>query len=351
MVLVKYFFNRFFKYFFIINISLTLLLNFIEFFEKIIRIQHTTNLTILNFILLNLFPSFFETLPLSCWLATCLFLKELAQQNEWETLQILNVNYKKLFNLFFIAGAISATFSFIGKEKLALELANKSEKFKLENLKQNSQQKIINKWFTLSKDNLFCHVNVLDLKSNIGTNLTLIYMTPNFELQKVITAPIFNIDNSTKNIILPTSTITKPLKNKVKKTTNQIIKISGLFSQLQLEKGIPSLIAIIKNLNSSKNVIPPQIWNDIFYQLLKRIIFHIQIILYPLLTFSLFLLFFFHPTYKWIFILLPYPLITLIDTTTEFFIKKGVSAFIAVFIYLLLILTIFIMQKKLAKCF
>ncbi|MBD3273427.1 LptF/LptG family permease, partial [Candidatus Dependentiae bacterium] len=153
MVLKKYIIKRFFKYLFIINISLTLLFNFIEFFEKIVRVKHATISMILKFIALNIPSSFFETLSISCWLATCLLIKEFAEQNEWDTFKILNINYNKLFKLFLFAGIITAIFAFIGREQLTLKLQNKSEKFKFEKLKQNSYQKIYNKWLEIKSKN------------------------------------------------------------------------------------------------------------------------------------------------------------------------------------------------------
>jgi len=188
MVLALYFFKRFFKYFLVINIALTLLFNFIEFFEKIVRVKHATITTILHFIALNFVPSFFETFAISCWLATCLLIKEFSQHNEWESFQILNINHKKLFNLFFMAGAILTVCSFIGKEKISLDLLNKSEKFKLEKLKQTSNQKITTKWLKLS-DEIICYFGFLDLEANQGNDLILLYMSPDFEIEKTIKGP------------------------------------------------------------------------------------------------------------------------------------------------------------------
>ena len=125
-------------------------------------------------------------------------LKELSQQNELETFKILNVNNIKILNFFLGAGIFLTIFSFIAKEQFIIKLENKSEKFKLEQLKQNSQQKIINKWMilelsdkseekNLNKKNLFCYFDFLDLKTEVGSNIILIYLTANFEIKKIIT--------------------------------------------------------------------------------------------------------------------------------------------------------------------
>ena len=202
MVLAKYFLKRFFKYLFLINISLTLLFNFIEFFEKIVRVKHATIIMILKFIAMYIPPSFFDTLPLSCWLATCLLIKEFVQQDEWQLLKILNVKIKHIFNLFILAGIISAVFSFVGKEILTLELLNKAEQFRIEKFKQRSTQKIINKWITLSSQNIFCHFGYLDLDLDTGEDITFLYMSPEFKINKIVNSKQFKINPKSQNIIL-----------------------------------------------------------------------------------------------------------------------------------------------------
>ncbi|MFH1461846.1 MAG: LptF/LptG family permease [bacterium] len=203
MILKKYILSRFFKYLFTINIALTFLFNFIEFFEKTIRIKHATISTILHYIMLNLPPSFFQNLNVSIWLATCLLLKEFAEQNEWETFKILNINYQKLFHLFLYTGIIISLFAFIGKENLTLPLLNESEKFKFEKLKQTSFQKIHNKWLELkTTDNkylkTFSFFQFLDLKENTGTNLILININKDFKVEKIISSKKFKVDLQNK---------------------------------------------------------------------------------------------------------------------------------------------------------
>ena len=349
MILALYFFRRFFKYLFLINFSLTLLFNFIEFFEKLVRVKHATITMILHFIALNIPSSFFDTLPLSSWLAACLLIKEFAQQNEWEILQILNINYKKLFNLFLLAGAITASISFIGKEKLTLGLLNKTEKFKLEKLKQKPQHKIINKWLVLSQNNFFCYFNCLDLETDKGNGLTLLYLTPDFEIEKIISSPIFHIHPQTQDLYLPEGTITKIQNNTQIKIKDLYLKIPTFFSQLQLNISVPSLSFLTKNLILWKNILPVEIWNDLLAHLLKRIFLHLHIILYPILTFLLFLLCPFHPRYKWLLIMLPYPIITIINILMNFMVQKGIPAYITIFPYLLLIIIIFSFKIKLEK--
>ncbi len=353
MVLKKYLLKRFFKYLFIINISLTLLFNFIEFFEKIVRVKHATLGMVFHFITLNIPSSFFQTLNVSCWLSTCLLIKEFAEQNEWETFKILNINYHKLFKLFLFAGLITATFTFIGKEKLTLTLQNKSEKFKFEKLKQASYQKIYNKWLELKSVNkffkTFCFFQFLDLKENKGSNIIFININKNFEVEKIISGDKFKILPFKKKI-----TIKKVIEVNTKANTqsikrNQILYQPSFFSQLQLSNFIPQLSILFKNIILNKIFLPKNVWYDFISKLLKRLFFYLQIILYPILTLCFFLLFEERKKYKWISIFLPYPIMILADLIVDFFANRN---FLPIFLfvpYLLIVLFILFCKKKLAK--
>ena len=341
--------------------TLTFLFNFIEFFEKIVRVKHATMAMILHFIALQTIPSFFETFVISSWLATCLLIKEFAQHNEWEAFQILNINHKKIFNLFFMAGAILAACSFIGREKIALDLLNKSEKFKLEKLKQTSQQKIATKWLQLSEFNsenptsktseIICYFDFLDLEINQGSNLLLLYMSSDFEIEKTLICPTFQIQPKTNSIFISNSTIITTNNNKQIDVKNNLLDLPSFFSQLQLNIQIPSIYQIVLTLISGKKTLPKEIWNDLLAKLLSRIFIHFQLIIYPLLTLCLFLLFPYHPKYKWFLIFVPYPLIITLTTLVNSLVQKGFSPWTTIIPYLFLFTTILLCKKRLEKTF
>lgn len=351
MTLVYYFLKRFFKYFLLINTSITFLFNFIEFFEKLVRIKHATTGTIIHFIILNTVPSFFDNLALSSWLTTCLLLKEFYQQNEIDTFRILNINSKKLFNLFFLAGSILAIFSFIGKEKFVLNLINESNEFKLEKLKNQDIKKIFDRWIIIipQKDpnkleinnlsNIYCYFSFLDTEKNIGTDFLLFYVNQNFEIEKTIVAKEFFINLNEKSILIKKALQLDIKDNNQEDLINLNLNIPSFFSQLQFNNNIPSLYTILQSLITSKNILPSNIWYDLLFQLLKRILAHLQLIIYPLLTFCLFLLIPYESKLRWILILLPYPLITIL------------TSWLVIFPYFLFILVIFIIKKRLEKTF
>ncbi|MFA5075071.1 MAG: LptF/LptG family permease [Candidatus Babeliales bacterium] len=338
MVLASYIFKRFFKYFFLINILSTFLFNFIEFFEKIVRVKIASTGTILHFILLNLLPSFFSNFPLSSWLATCLLLKELAQQNEFEVFQILNIKPGQLFKLFLTLGIILSAISFVGKEYISLNLLNKTEHFKLEKFKQNSTQIVLNKWLILPQ-NILCFFQSLDLKNNTGSSLLLLYMSDKFEIQKTIFSKDFEINPKINNFYIKNCSIIQPENNNLIEEKNLNLNLPSFFSQLKLNLKIQTLFNILQSLITQKNLLPKHIWYDLLLQFIKRILFHLQVIIFPLLTLCLFFILPYDNKYKWLLILIPYPLILLCLALSE------------IFSYPVLIFFIFFLKKKLEKSY
>ncbi|MCF7899378.1 LptF/LptG family permease [Candidatus Babeliales bacterium] len=338
MALIFYIFKRFFKYFFLINILSTFLFNFIEFFEKIVRVKIASTGTILHFILLNLLPSFFSNFPLSSWLATCLLLKELAQQNEFEIFQLLNINPTRLFKLFFILGIILSATSFVGKEYISLNLLNETEHFKLEKFKQNSTQIVLNKWLILP-DNKLLFFQSVNLKNNIGSNFILIHMSDEFEIQKTIFSKKFEINSKINNIFIENYSIIQSENNNLKEEKNLNLNLPSFFSQLKLNLKIQTLFNVLQSIITQKNLLPYNIWYDLLMQFFKRILFHLQVIIFPLLTLCLFFILPYDNKYKWLLILTPYPLVLSLLALSE------------VFAYIFLIFIIFVMHKKLEKSY
>lgn len=353
MVLEKYILNRFFRYLLTINISITFLFNFIEFFEKIIRVKHATINMVLHFIILNIPPSFFQNINVSIWLTTCLLLKEFIEQNEWETFKILNINYQKLFQLFLYASISISLFTFIGKENITLPLLNKSEKFKYEQLKQTSFQKIHNKWLEIKIKGdkafkTFSFFQFLDLKDKIGTNLILININKDFEVEKIISSKKFKVNLEKKILKLKKAISVKSKDNIQEIKIDEKLYIPSFFSQLQLSNYIPPISLLLKNIIFEKKLLPKNVWFDLIAQLLKRLFFYLQIILYPILTLFLFLTFE-NKKYKWISIFLSYPIMILTDLIVNFFANQNYTPIYLFIPYLLIIMFILLYKKRLAK--
>ncbi|MFH1643647.1 MAG: LptF/LptG family permease [bacterium] len=345
MILVKYILKRFFKYLILVNLILVILFNSIDFFEKFIRLTNVSILDIFYTIALGLIPSFFENLAISCWLATALLIKELQQQNEWETFPLLNIHYKKFLNLFLVTGIFLGLFNFLGKEGLANPFMVKSEQFKKEKLKKRSDHKIINKWMYLN-NNTFCYFNVLDLKEKIGSDLILINLNTDFSTQKILISPIFKISQKKKQIFISKGIEIYPQTNEQIKIENIHVVLDCFFTQIQILSEQNSLNQILKTLLASKNIIPENSWNELFLLFLKRLLFHLQFILFPLLTLCFFFIPFNLKNYKWILILTPYPLLTLLTAITDFIIQSGFSAWFTTIPYLTLLCIIIFLWLK-----
>lgn len=348
MILARYFFKRFFTNVFFINISFTLLFNLIEFFEKMVRVKDAPTSAILYFIGLNLIPSFFENLPVSSWLGSCMTLAQMEQQNEWEILKLLNIKTKKILFFVLISGITLVAFNFFGKEFLTNKLAISAEKFKHEKFKQDRQKKLFNQWFALN-EKTFSHFKYLDLHKNKGDGLSLIEISPKFKIQKITSAKKFSIDHNDKNIVIPDG-ITLFTKTQEQKTlVNKNIKLPSFFTQLKMQGETPSLNQMFHVVIFDKKVLPNHVYHQLLYLFLSRILIHLLLIIYPLLTFLLFFLFPYHRFYRWILIFLPYPLAIFLFTSTDSLIRFLQYGTLATIPYITLFLAIFFVYNSIRK--
>ncbi len=342
----RYFFMRFFKYVLALNLFFVFLFNFIEFFEKLLRVKHSTTYDILYFLTLNLAPSFFEQLPISCWLATCLLLREFYLQQEFDTLLLLGLSLKRFFKLFALVGLCIAIPSFIINEYLVSPLTFKAEQYKMEHFKQISTQKVINKWMTLEQ-NTFGYLSVLDLQIKEGKDLFLIFMTPEFTIQKTISAPTFLIDEKAQKISIPDGKLFDVENNIQTKISNHTVVSPSFFSQIKINYEAPSVINFSKNLILSHSIIPNAVSNDLIGQLLKRIIAYLLLIIYPLLTFGLFGLMWRRASYRWLIIFAPYPTMIAISLCSDALLHQGVNALLAYSPYLIVFMGLWVIYRSL----
>lgn len=362
MVLKKYIIKRYFYYLLLINVSVTFLFNFIEFFEKVARVKDASLKLILQFIALNIVPSFFDSVNISCWLATIMLLKELFEQNEWEIFKILNINYKKIFNIFFIAGLITAISALIGKELVSNNLQNISNKFKFKNFKKVNFEIITNKWFEIkpqnSDDKMFCYVPYFYTKTKSGNNLLIIKMSDNFGIKKITSAKKFKVGRDKNKIELRECNITYSVKNENKekseeifnvKEESKIINMPGFTSRLKAKKQALSIKSLLKNIFIQRKYLPHNIWLELLYEFIKKILLFLQIILYPILTLSLFIFFENKKIYQWSAVFAPFPIMMLSDLIVNFLIKLHINPIFIISPYVLIVLLILLIRKMIEK--
>lgn len=352
MVLARYLLRRFFVNTFAINIGITLLFNLVELFEKMIRAQPTS--AIIYFIALSLAPTFFENLPISTWLASCLTLKEMEQQHEWSTLKLLNIKATHIISLILIAGISISLISLVGKEIATHQIAKKAETFKQETLKHKNHKTFFNKWFMIH-ERKFCHAQYVDLKTHTGTHISILDLSSAFQIKQVITAPAFTLDPSKKEIIIPQGTKLDTLKKEQSAIQNQAFFMPGFFAQLQIEHDSLSLPRVFQLLAFEGKALPNPIYHQLLYNFLDRILYHFLSLLYALLTFLLFF-FFSHASvyhtsvthtsirhagiYRWLAIFTPYPAGVLLFTVTHSLMKTFQYGILALLPYLILTLLI-----------
>ena len=340
MTLTQYILKRFFSYVFFINTGLTLLFSLIEFFEKMMRVQQATIQSILYFIFLSIAPAFFENLPLASWLATCMLIKEMQQQNEWEIVAILNIPFKKILKSIFYGSALLAAISFFGKEFVSHNVSQRAETFKQKEFKQKQNNKIFNQWFWL-KENVFCNFGYLDLKTQTGHKISIIHLSPQSIITKLICAQNFTINRKTKAIIIKSGTITKVGRQKT--ITNKHFLLPSFFSQLNVTGQTPPLTRLASLLIFEHGSLPSNVYQNLLYTFLQRILIHLLLILYPLLTITFFFLT--NRQYRWALILLPYPLFIILSLVADSLMQilhNGLLAFIP---YVTLFLLLFTLKK------
>lgn len=296
---------------------------------------------ILYFVFINLLPSFFENLPISSWLATCALLKEMHQQNELEVLTVLNVPIKNIFLILFSCGTFFAFFNFFGKELFTHSLARHAESFKQERFKQQQEEKLLNQWFLLEK-NKFCHLQFLDIKTKQGAELSIFTVSPSFKIESVTTAKAFTFDQETETITILEGSSLNIESREQKDIFKKDIKLPSFFSQLRHKGKELPLKQFFFLVAYEKSIIPEHVYDQLLYLFLQRFLVHFLLILYPLLTLSLFLFFPHHKYLRWAAIFIPYPLFMVTSTITDSlfqFFHNGLFAIIPYVILLLLIIT------------
>ena len=287
-----------------------------EFFEKIVRFKHSTIEAAINFVVLNFVPCFFENLPLSSFVAMCLLLKEIYQQNEWEIFHILNIKFKTIFQIIFFTASIFTVTSFFGKEILVFKLTQIAENFKQQQFKQNDNRNFFNQWINLN-DRVLCHFNYLDMENDEGQEISILNFSENFDLEKTIFAKNFKINETEKTITIQKAKVINSKKDTIKNIKNKIFSMPHLFAQLNSKDSIQSISKSAKLIFHENKFISKGIYHKLMNDFFERIFRHILIVILPLLTLILFFMFPNAGIYRLAIILLPYPVSIALTTISN----------------------------------
>jgi hypothetical protein len=137
--------KRFLTTFVILQVLLTLLYVFIDFFEKSTRCGDATMLQIVAYLGLNCLPLAVETTTQSLWLAAVLMVKEFDQSREWESYQLVNISiWSRMMPVCVVAISVAAAAAYLNESVAGTwkidALAYKREFLQKKNTDQKSWQ-------------------------------------------------------------------------------------------------------------------------------------------------------------------------------------------------------------------
>ena len=174
------------------------------------------------------------------------------------------------------------------------------------------------------QENFFCSLGFLDLNTCQGNDLLLVYLSPRFDMQKIIKASSFYIDSLSQKLTIIQGYQFNPDNGQPRELHNECITVPSLFVRLQMIHDEPSLMNLAKKLIFYYNDLSQETRNELLYVIMYRLWFYFQIFIYPIITFFLFLMAEHYRYYKWVFLLLPYPGLTFLGICITFLLNYGI---------------------------
>jgi lipopolysaccharide export LptBFGC system permease protein LptF len=338
MILFRYLARKFSLYVGVIGFLLAFIFNFIEFFEKMVRVKQARALTITTFLGLNFIPTFVDLLLIGVWLATCFLLKELYWHHEWELLQLLTYVPQRFFMCMALMGLLVSSTAVVINEYCGASLAFKADRFKQEHLKQSMDHVLMTTWLELDHGR-FCYFSALDTKKMQGEDLLLISMSEQGMLQSVIKAPLFTVDFNSMAITIPEGYEFDHEERDEKKIYAKILHVPAFFSQLRINLEIPTMSNLLRRVIFYRHALPQGVYNDLLGKFFARLSYFLQILLCPLLVAALFMVTR-HAYMRWVLALSAYPLCVIAGLIGDAGVHSGLHAS---FIFVpLLIMVVFI---------
>ncbi|QQR49719.1 LptF/LptG family permease [bacterium] len=311
MVFTRYFYRLFFTTFFGISVVLSLLYNFIEFFEKLLSVQHATFSQIVYFTSLNMVPTFARMWPVACWLTTCMVVRELWQRGEWQTLQLLGVERARLLRTFFGVGLVMLAIAVPLYEVGVLTAVDRAEKFRKETFKGGVAGRLIATWLMLD-EHLFCYIGFLEPTAS-GKDIILVYRNADGSLAKLLTAPTFSLDYELEQLTLHDGQYFVATSCEQKILLNETLSLPSLFLRLSMQHEQPSLFILLQRLFFYRDLLAFDAWHALLAAMIERLLFYLQIACFPFLTAGIFIICQRYVYAKWFAILLIYPIIAFLS--------------------------------------
>lgn len=336
--------KRYFLYFVALTSFLALLFNVIEFFEKLVRSSDIGIGTIAYFSYLNFFSTFSELMPIGSWLAAVLVIREFVINNEWEPLFLVGINKRGFFRALLASALLALVGCFFLDEILLRSMTVKAEEFRQTVFKKKRRDSIHNAWYRLS-DKSFCSIEKIDFKTMSGKGLDLFTLSEEFAIKEVMKLKrfVFNPDNHLIEVQDGNIVRFQEIFER-EDFSGRKIDMSLLFGRIHLEKQLFTCFRFIKDFVLS-DISLLGISQELWALFVKRIFFYLQIVFFALFSYALFILFEDRLYMRWVALLLPYPIHTVISVILELFVSKRLYFVGILGLYLLIISCIVIIHR------
>jgi hypothetical protein len=287
-----------------------------------------TFLSAVIFVALNFIPAFLENISTCSWLATCMLLKDMNQENELKALDVIGFEKKRFVRILMFSG-LSISLLVLGvKEWSGDILASRVERFRREKIKNINVNEIKNKWI-LADENSKIHFDFLNLTKNEGTGLTIL------KDDEVISVGKFVVDLEGNNFLAEQAERFRLSKNEKLELRDLKLHLPAAFVELCInERGI-GVIESAGILGSKESTFSEPFFSKVFCDLLNRLLSVLLIPIYLVLTALIFFLFSF-ASCRWAMIFLPYPVIKFLFMISSAFLTDFCGNFSVIIPYAIL---------------
>jgi len=321
MTLRNFLTRRFFLFLAVITLFLASLFTIVEFFEKFLRVSHASASSIVYFSCLNFLPTLFDLLPVSGWLATILLLRELIARQEWEFLQVLTFIPRAIFSWLFACGLGLMIVVFVCRETVGARLIVRAEQFRQEKFKQHVHNVLFNQWFELD-EKMLCYAGVIDRGTQQGKDLLFMHMDNNFVVTSMLVAPEFILHEDIHTVTVPVGILYDIEYHSDRAVQNYSFTSPSLFFQMRMHHEVPTVLRGLATMATQFHVLPPSVLRDVVRRCLVHMCYYLSLVLYPLFTLFLFLLFSPSP-FRWAFALVPYPYFVILGFVVDALVASG----------------------------
>lgn len=315
MTLTRYLISRLVLYTGATAIILASISSLIELCEKMARAGQVGVIPVFKLIGLGLIPLIINTMPIASWIAAMFLIKELEQRDEWSTLAILSIGKAPIIRIFFCAGLLLCLFHGIVREMISIPMMTKAAAYKRQIFRKYDPQTLTNQWFMLD-NNIICFSRVINTQTNEGNQLRMIWLSPTFIPLKILSAAVFHLVPRTSQLIITNGTLTDATTNSSAVTTASL-HIPSFFAHLNATLQPPRLINLVSLLATHSAHLSSSIKHALLITIYKQLATSLLLIIYPLLTLSLFFLWIAIKRFRFVIIFMPYPIIFFLSALSE----------------------------------